>query len=100
MALIKCSNCGHTVSDRGKKCPKCGTPITKILAIEEVPKERNLKRILAVCVMALIMITLTAASFYTVYSQQQKADSNNPVDDVYEKLIKGEPIEIQWKLEE
>lgn len=28
MALIKCSSYGHMVSDRGTKCPKCGTPIT------------------------------------------------------------------------
>jgi len=30
MALIKCSGCGHMVSDKGKKCPKCGTPIHKV----------------------------------------------------------------------
>ena len=30
MALIKCRNCGHMVSDKGTKCPKCGTPIHKV----------------------------------------------------------------------
>ena len=30
MALIKCTECGHTVSDKAVKCPKCGTPIQKI----------------------------------------------------------------------
>lgn len=30
MALIKCENCGHMVSDKGTKCPKCGTPIHKV----------------------------------------------------------------------
>jgi len=30
MALIKCSGCGHMVSDKGTKCPKCGTPIHKV----------------------------------------------------------------------
>ena len=29
MALIKCTECGHTVSDRAMKCPKCGAPIQK-----------------------------------------------------------------------
>lgn len=29
MALIKCNGCGHMVSDKGTKCPKCGTPIKK-----------------------------------------------------------------------
>ena len=26
MALIKCKNCGHMISDKANKCPKCGTP--------------------------------------------------------------------------
>ena len=30
MALIKCLGCGHMVSDKGTKCPKCGTPIQKV----------------------------------------------------------------------
>lgn len=28
MALIKCTSCGHMISDKASKCPKCGTPIT------------------------------------------------------------------------
>ena len=27
MALIKCSECGHMISDKAIKCPKCGCPI-------------------------------------------------------------------------
>lgn len=26
MALIKCTECGHMISDRAMKCPKCGCP--------------------------------------------------------------------------
>ena len=29
MALIKCNECGHMISDRATKCPKCGCPTTK-----------------------------------------------------------------------
>ena len=29
MALIKCSGCGHMISDKASKCPKCGMPIVK-----------------------------------------------------------------------
>ena len=39
MALIKCSNCGHMVSDKGTKCPKCGTPIIKVDTIPSKEKE-------------------------------------------------------------
>lgn len=27
MALIKCSECGHEVSDQANQCPNCGAPI-------------------------------------------------------------------------
>ena len=30
MALIRCTNCGHMISDKGIKCPNCGTPIIKV----------------------------------------------------------------------
>ena len=28
MALIRCSKCGHMISDKAKKCPKCGANIS------------------------------------------------------------------------
>ena len=28
MALIKCEECGHMVSDRAEACPKCGCPVS------------------------------------------------------------------------
>ena len=39
MALIKCTYCGHMVSDKGTKCPKCGMPIIKVDAIHSKEKE-------------------------------------------------------------
>ena len=42
MALIKCINCGHMVSDKGAKCPKCGTPIQKTEgAVKPIEKEKK-----------------------------------------------------------
>ena len=42
MALIKCKNCGHMVSDKGAKCPKCGTPIQKVVeAAKPIEKEEK-----------------------------------------------------------
>ena len=31
MALIKCSECGGTVSDKAEKCPHCGCPVSCII---------------------------------------------------------------------
>jgi len=44
MALIKCSNCGHDVSDKAKACPHCGCPIqaqTSENIDEEVIEKEN-----------------------------------------------------------
>ena len=29
MALIKCTGCGHDVSDKATECPHCGCPISQ-----------------------------------------------------------------------
>ncbi len=29
MAMIKCKGCGHMISDKAVRCPKCGCPVTK-----------------------------------------------------------------------
>ena len=29
MALIKCNECGHEVSDKASVCPNCGCPLVK-----------------------------------------------------------------------
>ena len=42
MALIKCINCGHMISDKAVKCPKCGTPIQMIKeAAKPIEKEET-----------------------------------------------------------
>lgn len=43
MALIKCRNCGHMVSDKGTKCPKCGTPIHYVVDEAAKPIEEKEK---------------------------------------------------------
>ena len=35
MALIKCNECGHEVSEKASICPNCGCPIERILTCEE-----------------------------------------------------------------
>ena len=42
MALIKCSECGHNVSDRAEMCPNCGCPIEKKIYCEECGQELSM----------------------------------------------------------
>ena len=39
MALIKCPECGKSVSDKASKCPDCGYPLCENDEIEEEIKE-------------------------------------------------------------
>lgn len=50
MALIKCSVCGHMISDKAIKCPKCGNPIQR--------KSKAVWKILVVCLCCIVIILL------------------------------------------
>lgn len=41
MALIQCTECGHTVSDRAEICPGCGCPVKLILQEREALAEKE-----------------------------------------------------------
>lgn len=58
MALIKCGECNHDVSDKAAACPKCGAPIlgasesvaagSNIQTIQVTSKKFKMQQILAV----------------------------------------------------
>ena len=62
MALIKCSKCGHEVSDRASACPKCGTPIVQHNK-ENMKKNKGL--LLACVVVAIIGIICGLSSLFS-----------------------------------
>ena len=43
MALIKCTECGHMISDKATKCPNCGCPTQDNLThgFESAKKSKN-----------------------------------------------------------
>ena len=44
MALIKCNECGHKVSDKAKTCPKCGVDIEAMKRATLLKKQKSKKR--------------------------------------------------------
>jgi hypothetical protein len=44
MALIKCKECGHEVSDKASACPNCGCPIERVETLQEELYEENPKK--------------------------------------------------------
>ena len=41
MALIKCTDCGKSISEDAKACPNCGCPMDKILSSIEQQKQED-----------------------------------------------------------
>jgi len=74
MALIKCTECGHMISDRATKCPKCGCPTTKkekkSVQIEEVqPRyvekdDDGKSRKWLYAIIALLLVILVGGGFF------------------------------------
>ena len=79
MALIKCTECGHMISDKATKCPKCGCP-TKV---EMVRHQDNVARDMPVCdekeshtnkwlyVVIALLLAAIAGGGYWWYSQSK-----------------------------
>jgi len=101
MALIKCSKCGHDISDKASICPKCGN---KIVVSEE--KKNSTTRI----VVAIVLVALIAcgAFFFLKNGSQEKTNvAATEADSVFEtprfdrnkaKLLKVVKVEYSSSL--
>ena len=43
MALIKCNECGHTISDKAESCPNCGYPVRLLMEQQQEKTEKSVK---------------------------------------------------------
>ena len=65
MALIKCGECGHSISDKASQCPNCGNPIRREIKIkvptffQSVNKYILFLIIVGIAVLAFICFLLT-----------------------------------------
>lgn len=96
MALIKCNSCGHMISDKATRCPKCGCPndgqnvaeasgneifVTSATPAEpvyyyEVDDDNNNKKWLWAVIVVLVLVILGGGGYY-VYSQNKGGDMEN-----------------------
>ena len=92
MALIKCWNCGHMVSDKGMKCPKCGTPIHYVVEQKDNPQlktvnnehQRKSKWGLLTGVIVLVLL-LGAAAFYFLKNESKQIVLTPELTDAVQK---------------
>ena len=64
MALIKCNECGASVSDKSEICMKCGNPMSEILReIEDVKKNRHKKIIISCSAILFFLVLISIGAF-------------------------------------
>ena len=98
MALIKCNECGHMISDKATKCPKCGCP-TKV---EMIRHQENVARDMPVCdeeeshtnkwlyvVIALLLAAIAGIGYYFYGSNNNKTLKDTVVNDT---IIEESPL--------
>ena len=70
MALIKCTECGHEVSDKASACPNCGCPIESLgAAQEEVINEEPKKKKGWIWALIVALLCLIGGGGYYAYSK-------------------------------
>ena len=76
MALIKCSECGHEVSDKASVCPNCGNPI------QIVGKKHSATYIKAALFVLLAVVVLGSISgAFSLWNNSNKQISEKVVAD-------------------
>lgn len=93
MALIKCSECGHEVSDRASACPNCGCPIGNVGIIQEEiidPEPKQKKG--WIWALIVVLLCLIGGGGYYAYThlvnknnaENENVDSSNSKEDIVE----------------
>lgn len=83
MALIKCSECGHMVSDKASVCPKCGCPLESAETTEEkVMSEKPKKKKGWIWGLIVVLFCLIGGGCY--YALTKLSNSNSDKDAIVE----------------
>lgn len=79
MALIKCNECGHEVSDKASVCPNCGNPMQKSrdAAVEEHAHSQQSKQRKGKWAIAAILLCVLAGGVYFAFTSKS-LNENNP----------------------
>jgi ribosomal protein L37E len=97
MAMIKCPECGHKVSDKAFKCSKCSYPLRKrepstVQTVEQTSKK--LKKEMLIGVGILLLGTLI---MYYSLAQKETSVIGVSITLVGLVLVVWNKIEIWWK---
>lgn len=90
MALIKCNECGHEVSDRASMCPNCGCPIESLgAAQEEVIYEEPKKKKGWIWALIVALLCLIGGGGYYAYTHLVNKNNAEDIVELTPDFIKA-----------
>ena len=91
MALIKCKQCGHYISDKAKKCPKCGYVVD--IVTEEQPQfieEEHFKNPMVIAAVCVVVITFGIGAYFLL-----KPNAAIPNADGNDRTVTTDTIQVE-----
>ncbi|MBQ2800464.1 MAG: zinc-ribbon domain-containing protein [Lachnospiraceae bacterium] len=82
MAIIKCSECGKEISDKAKKCPKCGHPV------------KNRLKVVVIIVLLFILVLVSIISVITIKNKLLGVEQLVNTVEVGTKVDYGEVVKL------
>ena len=90
MALIKCNECGHEVSDRASMCPNCGCPIESLGATqEELMDEEPKKKKGWIWALVVALLCLIGGGGYFAYTHLVNKNNAEDIVELTPDFIKA-----------
>lgn len=90
MALIKCTECGHEVSDKASMCPNCGCPIESLgAAQEEVIYEEPKKKKGWIWALIVVLLCLIGGGGYYAYTHLVNKNNAEDIVELTPDFIKA-----------
>ena len=96
MALIKCKECGHMISDKATKCPKCGCPKGNVETVQEqMYEDEKPKKKWWIWALVIALLCLIGGGVFYYLSEKGKSVSEASTDEKKDSVdIKNAIVEI------
>lgn len=90
MALIKCNECGHEVSDKAQNCPNCGCPMENVGATqEELMDEEPKKKKGWIWALVVALLCLIGGGGYYAYTHLVNKNNAEDIVELTPDFIKA-----------